>query len=129
MVAVGRAVSRAAAEAFDLGDRRGVMVTPRQPRLASSSTAQISDSAEVSPGKRPMILVRRRTSTKVRSSRFVAPGALAVLEREAQVRDELVDVLVDRAHRRGVGGAVVAGEREQPGLRVGGRGRVVEDCQ
>ena len=49
----------------------GVMVTPRQPRLESSRTAQISDSAEVSPGNRPMILVRRRTSTNVRSRRFV----------------------------------------------------------
>ena len=49
----------------------GVMVTPRQPRLENSRTAQISDSAEVSPGNRPMILVRRRTSTNVRSRRFV----------------------------------------------------------
>ena len=49
-------------------DRRptvlGVMTTPRQPRLESSSTAQISDSAEVSPGERPITFVRRRTSTK-----------------------------------------------------------------
>jgi hypothetical protein len=48
----------------------GVMVRPRRPRLASSRTAQISE-ALVSPGQRPMIFVRRRTSTKVRSSRFV----------------------------------------------------------
>jgi hypothetical protein len=45
------------------------MITPRQPRLESSSTAQISDSALVSPGKRPMTFVRRRTSTKVLSRR------------------------------------------------------------
>ena len=44
-----------------------------------------------------------------------AAGALAVLQREAQVRDELVDVLVDRLHRRGVGAAVVAGQGQQGG--------------
>src|SRR5207247_1717801 len=49
----------------------GVMTTPRQPREESSSTAQIKASAEVSPGKRPITFVRRRTSTKVRSSRLV----------------------------------------------------------
>src|SRR5450631_386116 len=43
------------------------------------------------------------------------------------MRDELVDVLVDRFHRRGVGGAVIAGEREQTGLRLGNRDGVVED--
>ena len=43
------------------------------------------------------------------------------------MRDELVDVLVDRFYRRGVGGAVVAGEREQTGLRLGDRDGVVED--
>ena len=35
----------------------GVIVTPRQPRLANSSTAQIRLSAEVSPGKRPITFV------------------------------------------------------------------------
>ncbi len=33
------------------------MTTPRQPRLESSSTAQIRLRALVSPGKRPMTLV------------------------------------------------------------------------
>ncbi len=47
------------------------MATPRQPREESSSTAQIKESAEVSPGKRPITFVRRRTSTNVRSSKFV----------------------------------------------------------
>src|SRR5215211_3657600 len=47
------------------------MTTPRQPRLVSSSTAQTSESAEVSPGKRPITFVRLRTSTKVRSKRLV----------------------------------------------------------
>src|ERR1700691_698000 len=49
----------------------GFIFTSRQPRLVSSSTAQMSDSAEVSPGNRPITLVRRRTSTNVLSSRFV----------------------------------------------------------
>jgi hypothetical protein len=68
---LGRDAPLAAAEAFDLGDAAGVMTTPRRPRLVSSSTAQIRLRALVSPGKRPITLVRRRTSTKVRSSRFV----------------------------------------------------------
>jgi hypothetical protein len=43
------------------------VITTRQPRLVSSSTAQSSDSEEVSPGNRPITFVRRRTSTNVRS--------------------------------------------------------------
>jgi hypothetical protein len=105
----------------------GVIVTPRQPRLASSSTAQISDNALVLPGKRPMILVRRRTLDERALQQVRAAGPLAVLQREAQVRDELVDVLVDRLHRRGVGAAVVAGQGQQGGLRLAGRHGVVED--
>lgn len=38
------------ADALDLGDGLGAMTTPRQPRLESSGTGQISDSALVSPG-------------------------------------------------------------------------------
>jgi hypothetical protein len=49
----------------------GFIFTPRQPRLESSSTAQMSERADVSPGKRPMTLVRLRTSTNVLSRRFV----------------------------------------------------------
>jgi transposase len=41
------------------------------PAAAGEFEAQIRLRALVSPGKRPMTLVRRRTSTKVRSSRFV----------------------------------------------------------
>jgi hypothetical protein len=72
-----------------------------------------------------MIFVRRRASTKVRSSRFVLRVRLAMLQREAQMRDELVDVVTDRLHG-GVGAPVLAGEREYPGLRVARRGSVVE---
>ena len=49
----------------------GFIFTPRQPRDESSSTAQISERADVSPGNRPITLVRRRTSTNVLSRRFV----------------------------------------------------------
>ena len=59
---------------------RGVILTPRQPREANSNTAQIKVSAEVSPGKRPITLVRRRTSTKVRSSKFVDRSRLRCSE-------------------------------------------------
>src|SRR4051794_20849600 len=69
----------------------GVITTPRQPRLESSSTAQMSDSAGVSPGKRPITLVRRRTSTNVRSSRLVV-RIRAVLRRPAQVCDGRVEI-------------------------------------
>jgi len=41
-----------------------------QPREARSSTAQTRVRQEVSPGRRPMTLVRRRVSPKVRSMKF-----------------------------------------------------------
>jgi hypothetical protein len=44
---------------------RGVMTTPRQPRRQSSSATQMRLTPLVSPGKRPITLVRRRTSTRV----------------------------------------------------------------
>ena len=44
-----------------------VMVRPRQPREARSRTAQTRVRQLVSPGSRPMTLVRRRVSPKVRS--------------------------------------------------------------
>jgi hypothetical protein len=47
------------------------MTTPRQPLLARSSTAQTSDRHERSPGNRPITLVCRRVSPKVRSIRLV----------------------------------------------------------
>ena len=46
----------------------GVMVRPRQPWLARSSTAPTSDRQRLLAGKtRPITLVRRRISPKVRS--------------------------------------------------------------
>ena len=68
---LGGAGVLAAAEAFDLGDAARGHDDAAPARLVSSSTAQIRLRALVSPGKRPMTLVRRRTSTKVRSSRLV----------------------------------------------------------
>jgi hypothetical protein len=44
----------------------GVMVRPRQPREARSSTAHTKLMALVSPGNRPMTLVRRLVSPKQR---------------------------------------------------------------
>src|SRR5437867_3871217 len=69
------------------------MTTPRQPREESSSTAQIRRSADVSPGKRPITFVGRRTSTKVRSKRFVERIRLRCA-RGAQVATEVEPVLV-----------------------------------
>jgi hypothetical protein len=43
-----------------------------------------------------------------------AAGSLALLEREAQVRDELVDVVVDHPHRRRVGAPVVGRKASNP---------------
>src|SRR6476620_8596883 len=42
----------------------GVMVNPRQPVEARSSTAHTSDRHEGSPGSRPMTLTRRRVSRR-----------------------------------------------------------------
>src|ERR671919_1193428 len=47
-----------------------VCCTPRQPRLARSSTAHTSDRHERSPGSRPMTFTRRRVSPKVRSMKL-----------------------------------------------------------
>ena len=48
----------------------GVMVRPRQPAEARSSTAHTRLMALVSPGNRPMTLVRRLVSPKDRSMKF-----------------------------------------------------------
>jgi hypothetical protein len=45
-------------------------LTPRQPRLARSSTAHTSDRQERSPGRRPITFTRRRVSPKVRSMKL-----------------------------------------------------------
>src|SRR3954453_11198409 len=100
----------AAAEAFS-ATLRGVMTTPRQARVVSSSTAQIRLRALVSPGTRPITLVRRRTSTKGAFEQVRAADSFAVLGRPAQVRDQGVEVVGDDGHRRGVGGLVVGDDR------------------
>jgi hypothetical protein len=56
-----------AAQILQKAECLGVIVRPRQPRLARSSTAHTSDRHEASPGSRPMTLTRRRVSPKVRS--------------------------------------------------------------
>jgi len=47
-----------------------VMVRPRQPLEARSKTAQTRVRQEVSPGSRPITLVRRRVSPKVGSMKL-----------------------------------------------------------
>lgn len=94
----GGAVSLVAAEAFS-ATVFGVMVTPRQPRLDSSSTAQISDGAEVSPGKRPITLVRRRRLDERALQEVRRSDPLAVLGWPAQVADQGVDVAFDHGDR------------------------------
>jgi hypothetical protein len=85
----------------------GVITTPRQPRLDSSSTAQISDSALVSAGEPADHLgapadLDERALQKVRG-----PDPFAVLGGPAQMRHQRVEVALDDRHRRGVAGAVV----------------------
>src|ERR1700756_2506774 len=58
------------AEVLQLADGADVWVTPRQPRLARSSTAQTNDRQVASPGNRPMTLTRRWDSPKVRSMKL-----------------------------------------------------------
>lgn len=48
----------------------GVMVKPHRPVAALSRTANARETQLVSPGKRPMILIRRRVSPKVRSMKL-----------------------------------------------------------
>lgn len=48
----------------------GVMVSPRQPRDARSSTAQAMQAQLVSPGRRPITLARQRVSPTVRSMKL-----------------------------------------------------------
>ena len=47
-----------------------VWLTPRQPRLARSSTAHTRLRQDRSPGSRPMTFTRRRVSPKVRSMKL-----------------------------------------------------------
>jgi hypothetical protein len=63
-------VEELAVEVLQQAQPPGVMVRPRQPRLARSSTAHPSDKQERSPGSRPMTFTRRRVSPKVRSMKL-----------------------------------------------------------
>jgi len=79
----------------------GVMVTPRQPRFESSSTAQISKQRDGLPGKPADHLgapadLDERALQEIRS-----PDPLAVLGRPAQMRDERVEVGLDQCHDYG----------------------------
>ena len=63
-------VEELAAQVLQQPQPLGVVVRPRQPWLARSSTAHTSDRQVVSPGSRPITLVRRRVSPKVRSMKL-----------------------------------------------------------
>jgi len=68
------------------------MTTPRQPRLARSSTAHTRPRQLRSPGRRPITLTRRRVSPKVRSLEVGMTDAPVVADREAQVGGEAGEV-------------------------------------
>ena len=79
------------ADALDLGDGLRRHDTPRQPRLESSSTAQISESALGLAGE-PADDLGASADLDERSLQEVrGPDPLAVLGRPAQVRDERVE--------------------------------------
>ena len=78
--------------------------------------AHTSDRQLVSPGSRPITLVRRRVSPKVRSTGVGVPDPAVVLDRETQIAGELLAVGEQAAHRRGVGLAVLLGEAVDPRL-------------
>ena len=80
-----------------------------------------------------MTFTRRRVSPKVRSMSVGVPDAGVVLGREAQVGDEVLEVVFEAVDRGGVELAPLRGERPGP-VAGGGLGRgsglgvdVVED--
>ena len=101
------------------------MTTPRQPRLDSSSTAQISDSAEVSPEAADHLGAPADLDEGA-LEQVRGPDPLAVLGGPAQGGDQGVEVAPDDRHRRGVGRPVVGHDRLQPAAGLGRRGGLVE---
>jgi hypothetical protein len=69
-VGMSRQAEDLPAQVLQAAQGGGVMVSPRQPLEARSSTAQTSDRQDCSPGSRPITLTRRRVSPKVRSIRL-----------------------------------------------------------
>jgi hypothetical protein len=92
----------------------GVVVNPRQPAEARSSTAHTSEMQECSLGSRPITLTRRRVSPKVRSIRVAHTSPM--LTREPQADRQRFAVVKQGAHRRGVGVAPAFGELIDPML-------------
>ena len=93
-----------------------VMLRPRQPREARSRTAQTRVRQLVSPGSRPMTLVRRRVSPKMRSMKLECRNPVMVLSGEPQVGAQALLVSGQGLHRRGAGGGVPAGHLADPGI-------------
>ncbi len=83
----------------------------------------MSDSAEVSPGNRPITLVRRADLHERSLQQIRGPDPLAVLGREPQMGDQGGQVVLDDGHRGGVRGPVVlddacSSRRASPGERA-----------
>ena len=70
--------------------------------MTRSMTAQAIVRQLVSPGKRPITLVRRRTSSSERSSRFVTAQPLLEPERVGEVDGERGEVVGQTGRGRGV---------------------------
>jgi hypothetical protein len=118
LVVAGRGEAVAARRRSIVGDAAWGHDDAAPAAAGGSSTAQIRLSALVSPGKRPITLVRRRTSTKV-FEQIHAADPFAVLGRPAQVRDALVEVAF--AHRHGRGRARCGSRRRSPAALAASR--------
>ena len=94
--------------------------------MTRSMTAQAIVRQLVSPGKRPMTLVLLRTSSRERSSRLVDREPLLEPERVGEVDGERRQVVGQAGRGRGVLPAELAHQDPQPGLGLGGAGRLVE---
>src|SRR5512135_3442752 len=93
-----------------------VMVNPRQPADARSSTAQTSDKQLCSPGSRPITLTRRPGLPDGALDEVGVADPGPVFAGEAQVDGQAVAVGEEAAHRGRVGVAPASGERLDPVL-------------
>ena len=92
----------------------GVMVNPRHPVEARSSTAHTSLRQQCSPGSRPITLTRRRVSPKAAIDEVRVPHPGPVLTREPQVHRQRVAVVEQAPHRGRIGVAPTLVERVDP---------------
>jgi hypothetical protein len=92
----------------------GVMVRPRQPAEARSSTAHTRLMALVSPGNQPMTLVRRLVSSKNRSMKFECRTRPMAFDWKPQIGRQSCFVGEQDPHSRRVEVGVFGGERLDP---------------